>query len=52
MGPLFQGENFEHWYADQLELDAKNTPRPINMEDFEPKKLDLADDAALPTFKT
>lgn len=29
---------FERYYMQQLESDARTSPRPINMDDFKPKK--------------
>ena len=33
---------FERFYMEQLETDAKTDPRPINVDDYEPKRFRIA----------
>ena len=46
----FQDNSFERWYINQMEIEAKKDPRPINEADYQPKKFVGVTGQPLPTY--
>lgn len=49
---MFNGNTFEHFYAEQLMKDATQPPRPVEMENVKPAKVLRAKDTPAPKLMT
>ena len=49
---MFSPKIFERWYNRQLDQDAKREPRPVNPDDYHPKKFKIPASGSLPTWQS